>query len=152
MGWSYAIDSSRSEGDQEIGYSISAKCDLDGCEVDIDRGLSYVCGSDPYGGEYGCGGFFCADHLSWYSYWEEDGEEHLSPQMCPACGATWEKNGLTEDQYYDLQDTLLSQCRQLREACIDLGGQVVKMLRLREICDWLNRSLKNLQKQINKLR
>lgn len=141
MGWNYAIDSSRSEGDQEIGYSILAKCDLDGCEIPIDRGLAYVCGGDPYGGEYGCGKFFCLPHLGWYSYWEEDAEEHLSPQMCPACGAAWEKNGLTEEQYYDLQDTLLSQCRQFREACIKFGKLIAEKLRLRKKCNWVERFL-----------
>ncbi len=104
----FAIDDSRAEGDQEIGDSVPAKCDLDGCEVDIDRGLAYVCGGDPYGGEHGCGEFFCLPHLAWYSYWTEEGqdEECLSPQMCATCGADWEKRGLTEEEYYELQDAL----------------------------------------------
>jgi hypothetical protein len=29
----------------------------------IDRGLSYVCGGEPYGGECGCGLYFCSRHL-----------------------------------------------------------------------------------------
>lgn len=134
MGWSFAIDDSRAEGDQGIGYSVPAKCDLDGCEVDIDRGLAYVCGSDPYGGEHGCGKFFCADHLAWYSYWTQDGQEHLSPQMCDACGAEWEKRGLTEDEYYELQNTLYAQCRQFREACIKFVWMIAEKLRPSKRC------------------
>lgn len=142
MGWNYAIDDSRAEGDQEIGYSVSAKCDLADCEVDIDRGLAYVCGGDAYGGEYGCGKFFCLPHLGWYSYWTVYGEEHYSPQMCPACGAEWEKQGLTEDEYYDkLEDALYSQYRRFREACIKFGKRIAEKLHLRKKRNWVERFL-----------
>ncbi len=53
MGWSIGSD-----GDRDIGYGVPAECDHPDCTAEIDRGLSYVCGGDPYGGEYGCGLFF----------------------------------------------------------------------------------------------
>lgn len=59
MGWSIGYDSHWS---RDIGYGVPAYCDYPGCDAEIDRGLSYVCGGDPYGGERGCGLFFCASH------------------------------------------------------------------------------------------
>ena len=62
MGWSIGFDS---HWDRDIGYGVPAICDHPKCNRKIDRGLSYVCGGEPYGGEVGCGLFFCAKHLSW---------------------------------------------------------------------------------------
>lgn len=60
MGWSLGVNS---EG-RDVGYSVPATCDHPGCETDIDRGISYVCGCAPEGGDHGCGLFFCGNHLS----------------------------------------------------------------------------------------
>lgn len=60
MGWSIGYDD---EWKRDIGYGVPAICDHPGCDKKIDRGLSYVCGSEPYGGEHGCGLFFCREHL-----------------------------------------------------------------------------------------
>lgn len=49
---------------RDIGYGVPAICDHPGCGEEIDRGLGYVCGGDPHGGEYGCGLFFCEKHQS----------------------------------------------------------------------------------------
>ena len=86
MGWAHGIDTRRAEGDQEIGYGVPAECDEPGCTVRIDRGLDYVCGSNPYGEPHGCGRFFCHDHLTWA---EVDDD---MPQLCPACLAAHEGN------------------------------------------------------------
>lgn len=59
MGWSLGQNS---EG-RDVGYGVPAHCDHPDCGAEIDRGLSYVCGGEPDGGEYGCGLFFCGDHL-----------------------------------------------------------------------------------------
>lgn len=59
MGWSIGYDTN---WERDIGYGVPAYCDHPGCQVEIDRGLSYVCGDEPYGGEYGCGLFFCPEH------------------------------------------------------------------------------------------
>jgi hypothetical protein len=60
MGWEIAYEHER---DRDIGYGVPAECDHPDCHAEIDRGLSYVCGGEPYGGEVGCGLFFCEDHL-----------------------------------------------------------------------------------------
>lgn len=60
MGWSLGFDT---RWQRDIGYGVPAVCDHSGCHKSIDRGLSYVCGALPYGGDKGCGLFFCDDHL-----------------------------------------------------------------------------------------
>lgn len=53
---------------RDIGYGVPAYCDAPGCFAEIDRGLSYVCGSEPYGGERGCGLYFCEKHLGFHRF------------------------------------------------------------------------------------
>lgn len=60
MGWSIGYDS---DWDRDIGYGVPATCDYPGCPVEINRGLGHVCGGEPYGGECGCGLYFCGKHL-----------------------------------------------------------------------------------------
>lgn len=59
MGWSIGYDSTWK---RDIGYGVPATCDHPGCGATIDRGLTFVCGGQPYGGEYGCGLYFCSQH------------------------------------------------------------------------------------------
>ena len=74
MGWSIGFDS---QWNRDIGYGVPAYCDHPKCKRVIDRGLSYVCGGEPYGGENGCGLYFCAEHLG-YSVKHD-------AQMCGKC-------------------------------------------------------------------
>lgn len=61
MSWAIGFDSN---WDRDIGYGVPATCDHPGCGKKIDRGLAHVCcGSQPYGGEEGCGLYFCGSHL-----------------------------------------------------------------------------------------
>ena len=60
MGWSIGYDTN---WDRDIGYGVPAICDHPECAEKIDRGLGYVCGKGvPYGGDDGCGLFFCVSH------------------------------------------------------------------------------------------
>lgn len=59
MGWSIGYDTNWK---RDIGYGIPAECDSPKCKEEIDRGLGYVCGAEPYGGEKGCGLYFCGAH------------------------------------------------------------------------------------------
>jgi hypothetical protein len=61
MGWSIGFDEHWS---RDIGYGVPAYCDHPKCDAEIDRGLSYVCGGQPYGGDDGCGLYFCEKHLN----------------------------------------------------------------------------------------
>lgn len=59
MGWSIGYDD---RWKRDIGYGVPAVCDHPRCNNEINRGLSHVCGEEPYGGERGCGLFFCSKH------------------------------------------------------------------------------------------
>lgn len=59
MGWSIGESNGR-----DIGYGVPAYCDHPGCGEKIDRGIAYICGGEPDGGESGCGLFFCGEHLA----------------------------------------------------------------------------------------
>lgn len=58
MSWARGTNSAG----REVGYAIEAHCDHPECRTVIDRGLSYICGSDIEGGDHGCGKFFCDEH------------------------------------------------------------------------------------------
>ena len=47
MGWSLGYDRNWK---RDVGYGVPAICDDPECTEEIDRGLSYVCGGEPYGG------------------------------------------------------------------------------------------------------
>jgi len=72
VGWSIGFDSN---WNRDIGYGVPATCDAWGCKKKIDRGLAHVCGGEPYGGERGCGLYFCSEHL-----WET-----LRGTLCNRC-------------------------------------------------------------------
>jgi hypothetical protein len=60
MGWSLGFDSN---WNRDIGYGVPATCDHPECNADINRGLYHVCcEQEPYGGENGCGLYFCDNH------------------------------------------------------------------------------------------
>lgn len=60
MGWSVGFDAT---WNRDIGYGVPAYCDHPGCDEEIDRGLSYVCANgQAYGGQFGCGLYFCGKH------------------------------------------------------------------------------------------
>lgn len=47
----------------KAGYLVEAMCDKPDCTNRIDRGIGALCGETPGGDEYGCGGYFCDQHL-----------------------------------------------------------------------------------------
>jgi hypothetical protein len=73
MSWAVGWDS---DWGRDVGYGVPAWCDHPLCDAKIDRGLGYVCGGEPFGGEAGCGLYFCTAHL----YWTDDGT-----QLCDRC-------------------------------------------------------------------
>jgi hypothetical protein len=78
MGWSLGHDN---ESDRFIGYGVTAYCDHPDCDEKIDRGLSYVCcGEEPWGGDDGCGLYFCHKHQDFEGKCERcaEGEEPFS--------------------------------------------------------------------------
>lgn len=78
MGWLIGYDEAWA---RDVGYGVPAICDHPDCGYVIDRGLSYVCGGQPYGGDNGCGLFFCGAHL----YYARFGPLSSEPPMCQRC-------------------------------------------------------------------
>ena len=62
MGWSVGFDAKQN---RFVGYGVPAVCEHPKCHDLIDRGLSHVCGGEPFGGETGCGLYFCERHLKY---------------------------------------------------------------------------------------
>lgn len=60
MGWAVGYDE---DWKRDIGYGVPAICDHPNCKTKIHRGLAFVCGQEPFGGEKGCGLYFCPKHL-----------------------------------------------------------------------------------------
>lgn len=79
MGWSIGSHNGR-----DIGYGVPATCDHPGCGAEIHRGLSYVCGGEPYGGDTGCGLFFCGSHRHYSGKRDTTGAVHMA-QHCARC-------------------------------------------------------------------
>ena len=65
---------------RDIGFDVTANCDHPDCKNTIDRGINHVCGSEPYGGDTGCGLYFCADHLETRTVSDEEGPTALCAQ------------------------------------------------------------------------
>jgi hypothetical protein len=83
MGWSLGFDHSQ---DRYIGYGVPAYCDHPECDEEIDRGLGCVCGGQPYGGDDGCGLYFCGKHLTY-------------DNQCPRCEAGQEPFAITKPEH-----------------------------------------------------
>jgi len=79
VGWSIGYDTNWK---RDVGYGVPAQCDHPDCAEEIHRGLAYVCGDDVYGGEHGCGLFFCYAHLAYTA--TADGSD-VMPQRCDRC-------------------------------------------------------------------
>lgn len=108
MGWSIGYDH---KNKRDIGYGVPAECDHHDCNAKIDRGLSYVCGGAPGGGEHGCGLHFCDAHLE---YKKLPHDEYV--QLCEKCIADkapfvgkpdlkeWVEWKLTDDSWQQWRD------------------------------------------------
>lgn len=58
-------------------------CDFPKCNAVIDRGLAFVCGDSPGETEFGCGRYFCGDHMKGRTYGRGKDAEHK--QVCGRC-------------------------------------------------------------------
>lgn len=62
------------------GYGVPAICEHPDCKEEVDRGISYACGGEPFS-EKGCDRYFCSKHLN-YIYFNEDGERCRHKNDC----------------------------------------------------------------------
>jgi len=87
MSWAVGYDTN---WHRDIGYGVPAKCDHPGCNEEINRGLAYVCGGEPWGGDEGCGLYFCYKHL-------QMGSKTKDEQCCERCAVDAEPFDATPD-------------------------------------------------------
>jgi len=82
MGWSIGYDD---DLERDIGYGVPAYCDHPGCNAEIDRGVSHLCGFNSDTGE-GCGLHFCGAHLH-HRFIDPaiDPDEAPRGPLCDAC-------------------------------------------------------------------
>lgn len=55
------------------GYGVPAICEHPDCNEEIDRGVSFACGGEPFS-EYGCDRYFCEKHRQ-FECWKCDGSD-----------------------------------------------------------------------------
>lgn len=118
MSWSIGFDD---RWNRDIGYGVPSTCDHPECSEEIDRGLTYVCGSRPYGGGLGCGLYFCAKHRHFRT---RQGEE---VEVCGRCCAwqepwpakpdtlEWVAWKLTDDSWAGWRKTFPDDVAKMRE-------------------------------------
>lgn len=85
MSWSHCGTDSNG---RPIGYAHAATCDHPGCDIEIDRGLSYACGGMHGQDEVSCEKYFCPDHLNYMV----DSDDHLH-NICTDCVALLKADG-----------------------------------------------------------
>lgn len=114
MGYSIGFDE---KWNRDIGYGVPAYCDHPGCNEEINRGLSCVCGNDIRGGEHGCGLYFCPKHLFY----------HRRSILCERCGKkkepfdpkpehpTWAHWKLTDESWQEWRNENPEEVKKLTE-------------------------------------
>ena len=113
MGWSIGYDSNWK---RDIGYGVPAMCDHPDCNETIDRGLSYVCGGEPYGGERGCGLFFCSDHLIAFGHRCERCTKKCKPFLAKPDHPDWIRWKLEHESWQSWRDENPEAVAELRAA------------------------------------
>lgn len=123
MSWAIGYDSTWK---RDIGYGVPAYCDHPMCDVEINRGLAHVCGEHPYGGDNGCGLYFCDSHLFYGDAGVQQcsqclhGSEHLhDPSPDHPEWIAWK---LTDESWQQWRDENPEQVAALRAASQDQEG------------------------------
>ncbi len=62
-------------GPRHGGYGVPAVCEKPECDAQIDRGISYACGGEPFS-EHGCDRYFCEKHRNYTCVTALGDEEH----------------------------------------------------------------------------
>jgi len=69
-------------GNRWGGYGVPAVCEYPSCNEEIDRGVSYACGGEPFS-EYGCDRYFCSKHKYYHQFNTGGGRE--CKEVCDRC-------------------------------------------------------------------
>jgi hypothetical protein len=110
MGWSIGFDS---DWQRDVGYGVPAYCDHPKCDKTIDRGLSYVCGCEPYGGDKGCGLYFGGKHLDASSRCARCRTRKAKPFEAKPDHPEWIAHKLTHESWQQWRDENPAEVEQL---------------------------------------
>lgn len=69
-------------GNRWGGYGVPAICEYPGCNEEIDRGMSYACGGEPFS-EHGCDRYFCEKHRVLHCF--NAGGRRECVEVCERC-------------------------------------------------------------------
>ena len=131
MSWAIGFDD---KWMRDIGYGVPAVCDHPDCDNEIDRGLSYVCGGEPFGGDKGCGLYFCIEHM----YVGGNGDYENDPQMCDRCCdgkdpyppkpdlQVWVEFKLTDDSWAQWREDNPHEVKKLKQDLTNIKSQVME--------------------------
>lgn len=72
--------------DRHGGYGVPAFCEHPDCNEEIDRGISFACGGQPFS-ELGCDRYFCSKHRQYKNWDEEKGQWCNHKDDCECEGA-----------------------------------------------------------------
>jgi len=64
------------------GYGVPSICEYPSCTKEINRGLAYACGGEPFS-EHGCDMYFCEEHLSYHCF--NVGGSRECVEVCERC-------------------------------------------------------------------
>jgi len=64
------------------GYGVPAICEHPDCNEEIDRGVSFACGGEPFS-EYGCDRYFCEKHRHYHCF--NSGNGRTCVEVCERC-------------------------------------------------------------------
>lgn len=64
------------------GYGVPTICEHPDCDKEIDRGMSYACGGEPFS-EWGCDRYFCEKHRSPHCF--NTGNSRTCIEVCDRC-------------------------------------------------------------------
>lgn len=102
MSWAIGHDGA---WNRDVGYGVPAVCDYPGCFKEIDRGLSHICGDEMYGGDNGCGLFFCPEHLLFDQLCERCATKHPAPFEKKPDHPRWLLWKMLEDTWEEWRNT-----------------------------------------------
>lgn len=123
MGWSIGHDDN---WNRDIGYGVPAICDHPDCNAEIDRGLGYVCGDDVYGGDKGCGLFFCSKHkLPIYCERCIDNKEPFVPKPDKV---EWIQHKLTDTSWLEWRRTYPKEAKKCLDTLCDNMSYIASQL------------------------
>lgn len=64
------------------GYGVPSYCEYPDCNEEIDRGIPFACGGEPFS-EHGCDRYFCGKHRVYHCF--NSGGRRECVEVCARC-------------------------------------------------------------------